>query len=81
MTNDSGEPGQNRRDPRTAILLLCAFVLPIVVFLIAVVAWWMVNGVPDGGRGMLGGLWLLIGVALIGGGYWLADRYWVNPRR
>lgn len=77
MTDD---PGENRRNPRTVILILCAFVLPIAVFLLAVAGWWAVNGVPDGGRGIPGGLLLLAGVALIGGGYWLADRYWVRRR-
>jgi hypothetical protein len=78
MTDNPGEP---RRKSRTVLLILCAFVLPVVVFLISVAGWWAVNGVPDGGRGMLGGLGLLIGVVLIGGGYWLADRYWVRPKR
>jgi len=74
------DPGDPRRGIRNKVLFITATVVPVVGFMIAVVAWWMVNGVPDGGRGMIGGLLTVIGIAVIAGGYWLADRYWIRKR-
>ena len=55
-------------------------VVPCVLFLVAMAAWIVTNGAPDG-RGMLGGVLTFVGIVLIGGCYWLAERYWINPRR
>ena len=72
------------RTPRSLsgwVLIACAFAVPVIGFLMAAAMWWMVNGVPDDGRGLWGGVLLVFGVAVIGGLYWLAERYWINPRR
>ena len=77
MTDDPSRP------PRSLsgwALLACAFAVPVLGFLIAVVMWWAVNGVPDGGRGMGGGLLLFLGVAVIAAAWWAADRFWIGPR-
>lgn len=78
MTDDPSKPP---RSISGLVLLACAFGVPVVGFLIAAAMWWILNGVPDDGRGLWGGLLLVFGVAVIGGAAWLADRYWVRPKR
>jgi hypothetical protein len=69
-----------RPDRAGRLMLIWAAIVPCVAFLGLVAAWWVKNGVPDHGRGLPAGVWLLAGLAVIGGAYWLAERYWIRKR-
>jgi hypothetical protein len=74
-------PGDPRQARRTRLLLIIGVIAPCLVFVIAMIGWIAVHGLADGAGGMLGGVLTFVGIAVIGGGYWLADRYWIRPRR
>ena len=74
------DPDKAREALRNRLLLIFGAIVPCALFVVAMIAWTVVNGLPDDGGGLLGGVLMLIGIAVISGGYWLADRYWINPR-
>lgn len=74
------DPDKARDALRTRLLIIFGVIVPCVLFVVAMIAWTVVKGLPAGGGGLIGGTLLIIGIAVIGGGYWLADRYWINPR-
>lgn len=80
MAVTNPDPDKNRLVLRNRLLLIFGAIVPCVLFVVAMIAWTVVNGLPDDGGGLIGGVLLIIGIAIIGGGYWLADRYWINPR-
>ncbi|MBX7247458.1 MAG: hypothetical protein K1X35_00235 [Caulobacteraceae bacterium] len=69
-------------DPRTArptrLLLIAGVLAPCVVFVVAMAGWIAAHGLADSGGGALGGLLTFAGIAVIGVGYWLAERYWIR---
>lgn len=79
MTDPAAEAARKAR--RTRLLLLIGAIAPCAIFLVAMAGWIAMNGMPDEGKGMLGGVLTLIGIVLIGACYWLAERYWINPRK
>ncbi len=74
------DPDKAAQARRTRLMLIFGAIVPCALFVVAMIAWTVVNGLPDDGGGLIGGVLLIIGVAVIGAGYWLADRYWINPR-
>ena len=75
------EPDKASQARRTRLLLIVGAAAPCVLFLVGMIAWTVVNGLPDNGAGLLGGMLTVTGIAIIAGGYWLAERYWINPRK
>lgn len=69
-----------RRDRATRALIICAFVVPVVGFLMLMILWTGVNGLPSDGRGMLPGLGLVLGIAVIVALYLLVERHWIRRR-
>ena len=74
------DPDKAREALRTRLLMIFGVIFPYVLFVLAMIAWTAVNGLPADGGGLIGGVLLIIGIAVIGGGYWLADRYWIRRR-
>ncbi len=74
------DPDEARLALRNRLLLIFGAIVPCALFVVAMIAWTVVNGLPDDGGGLIGGVLLIIGIAVIGGGYWLADRYWIRRR-
>lgn len=74
-------PEQAAQARRTRTLLIFGAVVPCILFLVAMIAWTVVNGMPGDARATLGGVMVFLGIGMIVGCYWLADRYWIRPKR
>ena len=67
-----------RRSGATRALIICAFVAPVAGFLMLMILWTGVNGLPSDGRGLLPGLGLVLGIAVIVALYLLVERHWIR---